>query len=103
MIAPPTSAPNWFCVNGGGWLDVPLLSSLRLLKNSLELKILLRRYSYPEPCQVFVPDLVLMLMTPPANLPHSGPRLLFWTLNSLIESCVGTMKGRLMWPMLRGW
>jgi len=31
---------------------------------------------------LLVPDFVLKLMTPPENLPHSGPTLLYCTLNS---------------------
>src|SRR6267142_916398 len=46
---------------------------LSQLKNQ---KILLRTYSYASPCSEFVPDFVLKLVTPPENLPHSGPRLL---------------------------
>src|SRR5262245_64494170 len=45
--------------------------------------------SYAEPWSVLVPDLVLRLITPPANRPYSGPRLLVWTLNSSMASCVG--------------
>ena len=80
---------------------MPFISEF-LWKYSLALNTLFRRYSYPVPCQVLVPDLVLMLMTPPANFPHSGPRLLSCTLNSEIASCVGTKKGKLMYPMFRG-
>src|SRR6266700_491895 len=45
-------------------------------KKSFALKILLRRYSYASPCSELVPAFVLRLVTPPENLPHSGPRLL---------------------------
>src|SRR6266568_3395316 len=48
------------------------------------------------PRHSLLPDLVLKLMTPPENLPHSGPTLLYWTLNSPIESWVGMMSGRLI-------
>src|SRR6266481_4210220 len=70
FTGPPAFAPNWFCTQGG--LDFP--AALR--KKSFALKILLRRYSYASPCNEFVPDFVLKLITPPENLPHSGPRLL---------------------------
>ena len=43
MTAPPMVAPNWFCVNGGGSFVLPVAISEFLLKNSFELKILLRR------------------------------------------------------------
>src|SRR5216684_8841317 len=76
FTGPPAFAPNWFCTQGG--LDFP--PALR--KKSLALKILLRMYSYASPCNEFVPDFVLKLVTPPENLPHSGPRLLVCTLNS---------------------
>src|SRR5713101_4403978 len=88
FIGPPAFAPNWFCTQGG--LDFP--PALR--KKSLALNILLRTYSYASPCNEFVPDFVLKLVTPPENLPHSGPRLLVCTLNSCIESCVGIRTGR---------
>src|SRR3989454_12745427 len=70
FTGPPAFAPNWFCTQGG--LDF----SAALRKKSLALKILLRTYSYVSPCSEFVPDFLLKLVTPPENLPHSGPRLL---------------------------
>src|SRR6202008_4335605 len=45
ITAPPMSAPNWFCVKGGGVFELPVDSSCRLLKYSLALNALLRRYS----------------------------------------------------------
>src|SRR5260370_472065 len=63
MIGPPIVAPNWFWVNGGGMFFAPVSSSCFLLKNSFELRILLRRYSYPEPCHVLVPDFVINMST----------------------------------------
>src|ERR1700687_6243007 len=90
LTGPPALIPNWFCTHGGR--DRPVA----LRKKSFALKILLRKYSYASPCTEFVPDFVLRLITPPENLPHSGPRLLVCTLNSWIESCVGISTGKLM-------
>src|SRR5258708_1220191 len=67
---PPAFAPNWFCTQGG--LDLPAAFK----KKSFALKILLRRYSCTSPWMELVPVFVLRLVTPPENLPHSGPRLL---------------------------
>src|SRR5713101_9067572 len=50
FAGPPAFAPNWFCTQGG--LDFPA----PLRKKSFALNILLRRYSYPSPCNEFVPD-----------------------------------------------
>jgi hypothetical protein len=67
---PPALPPNWFCTHGG------LARPTAFKKKSFALKILLRRYSYTSPCSELVPAFVLRLVTPPENLPHSGPRLL---------------------------
>src|SRR5215470_10330427 len=82
-MGPPALPPNWFWVNGGR------LTPPALAKKSLAFRTLLRRNSYAEPWRVFVPPLVDRLITPPANRPYSGPRLLVCTLNSSIASCVG--------------
>src|SRR4029077_6984461 len=82
MRRPPADAPNWFCVNGGGWFLTPARIWEALRKYSFALKTLLRRYSWTSPWILLVPDFVLRLITPPENLPHSGPKELVCTLNS---------------------
>ena len=42
------------------------------------------------PCHSFVPDLVAMLMVPPALWPMSASTAFFWTLVSCTASAFGT-------------
>src|ERR1700757_1221420 len=79
---PPADAPNWFCVNCGGSFLTPPRICEALKKYSFELKTLLRKYSWASPWIWLLPDFVLRLITPPENLPHSGPNALVCTLNS---------------------
>src|SRR5712691_3216681 len=83
---PPADAPNWFCVNGKGLFLIPARIWEALRKYSFALKTLLRKYSWTSPWIWLLPDFVLRLITPPENLPHSGPKALVCTLNSWIES-----------------
>ena len=78
-MGPPRLPPNWF------WVFCPRLG----LKNGRAFNFVLRRNSYAEPWNVFVPERVVTLITPPRFLPYSAPNRLVSTLNSLRNSRLG--------------
>src|ERR1043165_1070584 len=57
---PPRVAPNWFWTRGGRGFFA------RFVKKSFAFRTLFRRYSYALPWKILFPDLVVMLITPPA-------------------------------------
>src|SRR6516162_11054801 len=65
-IGPEAEAPYWFCVKA------LRLTPERLLKKSLALSTLFRRYSYALPWNWLVPLLEAILTTPPEKRPNSA-------------------------------
>ncbi len=82
-MGPPMVAPNWFWMSVGFWL-------LTGLKKPVALRAVLRRYSYTEPWNWFVPERMEALMTAPPARPNSAEKLLVSRRNSCTasgESC----------------
>src|SRR5437763_9701511 len=72
--------PNWF------WCHACFPELFRFAKKLLAFRTVFRRYSYAVPWNALVPDLVLILITPPVYLPNSAVLLCVWTLNSWMLS-----------------
>src|SRR5207247_181969 len=77
---PPSVAPNWLNLSGGGSV---------VAKKFFDWNRSLRRNSQPDPCHSFVPDLVTTLTTDPELRPNSAEKLLLWILNSWTASTFG--------------
>ena len=81
---PPTEKPYWSRANGGlsaPWGTKKFLASMRSL----------RRNSNTDPCSSLVPDLVVIVTTPPMERPNSAEYALVRILNSWTASSWGLM------------
>src|SRR5690242_20277009 len=73
----------------GFFSDPSALRPAALLKKLFESKSLLRRYSYAEPWNWFVPDFETNVITPPPECPYSALNPLVSTVNSVMASTEG--------------
>src|ERR1700675_4288961 len=76
-MGPPAATPNWLRLKGG------IVGPSKKFRAS---RPLLRRNSYAEPWNEFVPEREIPLTTPPELLPYSAEKLLVSTENSWIAS-----------------
>src|SRR6266481_1245178 len=70
IIGPPNVPPNWFCTKCPLGRGLPFIG-LALLTQELASSAAFRRYSNRFPWYWFVPDLIVALITAPAELPNS--------------------------------
>src|SRR5438067_13903057 len=86
---PRSVAANWFWLNAGFFcrrVPTGCCEALRALKKSRASNTLLRRYSYAEPWNWFVPPFVVTFTSDPGLRPFSAEYGLVDTLNSWMAS-----------------
>src|ERR1700682_3284012 len=82
ITGPPRANPKLLRVNP----PLGVIGVVALFWNVLADRAATRLYSYAEPWNVLLPDLVTRLTTPPLARPYSAVKLLVSTLNSCTES-----------------
>src|SRR4051795_13164559 len=95
-MGPPKVPP--YC----GSFELGFARPARLAKKSFAFKIPLRWNSKRPPCQVFEPDLVTRLMTPPPKRPYSAESAFVCTLNSCTEPTIGVYADKLLPTLFSG-
>src|SRR5882724_2863865 len=79
-MGPPTLPPH--CSRSNCAFGSPCCAE----RKSSEFSSLLRKYPYPDPLKLLVPDLVTALTMPPTERPNSAAPPMFSTWNSAIAS-----------------